>query len=413
MPQPSSNSGTIEDGAISKDGILDLLNEEPETIPLVDDKKEPVKEPVKEGEEEEEPEKKEDEIKLVEDEEEEPVVDEDELEIIAPARRSEILKAYPDLFKKFPHLEKAYYRDQKYSEMFGTIQDAEQVVETAKEYTKFQESVGRGSTKEILEAVKSNNPESFAKIVDSYLGTLREVDEKAFFHVFANTIKTTAGAMAAEAKASNNEDLLTAARIMYQYVMGTSNYTGPTTFAKEKSSDESKQDDELNQERLEFFRERFETVQTDLQSRVDGVLKNTIDQNMDPRNSMTGYVKKVAVTEAMNIVKEQIGRDTGFRRLLDRLWEKAADDKFSKASVDKIRSAYLAKAKTLLPGAIKTTRNDALRGLGKRVREESESTTTNTTTKRESASAPQTLRGNNSGGNPSKGKTTLQFLNED
>jgi hypothetical protein len=416
MPQPSNNSGPIEDGAINKDGILDLLNEEPEVLPLVDDKKESVKEPVKEGEEEEDDdkEKKEDEIKLVEDEdEEEPVVDEDELEIIAPARRSEILKAYPDLFKKFPHLEKAYYRDQKYSEMFGTIQDAEQVVETAKEYSKFQESVGRGSTKEILEAVKSNNPESFARIVDSYLGTLREVDEKAFFHVFANTIKTTAGAMAAEAKASNNDDLLTAARIMYQYVMGTSNYTGPTSFAKEKSPDDAKQDNELNQERLEFFRERFETVQTDLQSRVDGVLKNTIDQNMDPKNSMTGYVKKVAVTEAMDIVKQQIGRDTGFRRLLDRLWEKAADDKFSKASTEKIRSAYLAKAKTLLPAAIKKTRNDALRGLGKRVREDSESTTTNTSSKRESASAPQTLRGNNNSGNPSKGKTTLQFLNED
>jgi hypothetical protein len=63
---------------------------------------------------------------------------------------------------------------------------------------------------------------------------------------------------------------------------------------------------------------------------------------------------------------------------LDRLWEKAFEKNFDKESVDRIKSAYLSKAKTLLPSVIKKARNDALKGLGKRVKEEEEETPTST-----------------------------------
>ena len=36
---------------------------------------------------------------------------------------------------------------------------------------------------------------------------------------------------------------------------------------------------------------QFESVKDDLQSRADNVLKATIDGNIDPRESMTDYVK--------------------------------------------------------------------------------------------------------------------------
>jgi hypothetical protein len=38
--------------------------------------------------------------------------------------------------------------------------------------------------------------------------------------------------------------------------------------------------------------------------------------------------------------------------------------------MDRIKSAYLSKAKTLLPSIIRKSRNEALRGLGKRVRDD-------------------------------------------
>lgn len=409
---PLSPSSPIETGETTKADILDLLNDESdikETLPLEDEKEVP---PAKEKEEPKE-EGKEKEIELAEEGEEETdeYKEDEDLDIIAPARRKEILKKYPNLFKEFPHLEKAYYRDQVYNELFSTPEEAKEVAQVAKTFETFQNQVvGKGDTTQVLRAVKEYNPDAFAKLVDGYLPTLRQVDDRAFFHVVGNVIKSTAGAMAQEASTTQNPALLDAARLMYQFVMGTTNYTAPTTFGKPEKPEENEQLTQLNNERLQLFQERIDTTQSDLQSRVDSVLKNTIDQNMDPRGSMTQYVKRVAVQEALDDVQSQIDTDPSFRRLLDRLWERAADEKFSKTSVERIRSAYLSKAKTLLPAAIKKSRNEALRGLGKRVREDNEEPEV-TPRKRESAS-PQTFRGSTKD-NPSKGKSTLAFLNED
>ncbi len=420
MP-PSSETPDITTET-SKSDILDLLNDDseapPETLDLEDKKIPPTDRKTSDEEETttEEPEKetKKEEIKLVSETEtdEEPQLDEDKLDLIAPARRQEILKKYPTLFKDFPHLEKAYYRDQQYNEMFSTPEDAKQVIDVANAYYQYSEKIAKGDTSAILKTVKDQDPKAYGKLVDNYLMTLKSVDEGAFFHVVGNTIKSTVAAMANTAQQNNDEELLGAARILYKFVNGTTDYTPPKPFSKPDNPQETEEVNRLTRDRLEFFQQQLDTVQTDLQGRVDGVLKNTIDQNMDPRGSMTPYVKRVAVSEAMTNVQKSIDADPQFRRVLDRLWEKAAEERFSKVSIEKIRSAYLSKAKTLLPEQIKKSRNEALRGLGKRVREDtSDSNDDNTGQKR--ATAPKTLRSSNTGANPSAGKRTIDYFNED
>lgn len=400
----------------SKDSILDLLNDEStDVIDLPKPTKETTDEE-KTTEKEPEKEKEEEAIKLVGDEtedEEQPELDEDKLDLIAPARRQEILKKYPTLFKDFPHLEKAYYRDQQYNEMFSTPEEAKQVVDVANQYNYYSDQLSRGDTAAVLKTVKENDPQAYGKIVDNYLLTLKNVDEKAFFHVVGNTIKSTVAAMANTAQQNNDEELLTAARALYKFVNGNTNYTPPQPYSKPDNPQETEEVNRLTRDRLEFFHQQLDTVQTDLQSRVDGVLKNTIDQNMDPRGSMTNYVKRVAVNEAMTNVQKAIDTDSQFRRVLDRLWEKAAEDRFSKVSIEKIRSAYLSKAKTLLPDSIKKSRNEALRGLGKRVKDDTDDNSSNNSSSTKRTTAPQTLRSSSSKDNPSKGKRTIDFFNED
>ena len=427
MAQVNEGNVALEDKEIGKSEILDIISEDTEVEGEESSESEKGKrkesgELPKESEKEDEEgkEEKEPEIKLEYfEDEEQPSYNEEEIEIIAPARRQEILKKYPTLFKEFPHLEKAYFRDQKYNELFGTPQDAEQVIETAKSFNEFSDQLLKGDTKSILGAVKQENPEAFGKIIDNYLGVLRDVDERAFFHVYGNAIKSTVALMAQEAQRLGNEDLLGAARLLHQFVTGTTEWQGMQPYNREKPQGEVQQESKLNQERVQFFQERFETTQSDLQGRVDGVLKNTIDQNMDPKGLMTAYVKKVAVQEAFQNTQKLIRADPQFVRLLDRLWERAAEEKFSKSSVEKIRSAYLSRAKSLLPSQIKKSRVDALRGLGKRVREDNNSDVieyvnkaSNNNNSRE-ASPPRTIRGSNRKENPSRGKSTLEFLNED
>src|SRR4030095_10511453 len=128
-----------------------------------------------------------DELAEIEDELEEP--SEEQLELVTPVRRREILKKYPNLFKEFPYLEKAYYREQQFTELLPTIDDAKAAVEKSQILDRFEGDLMSGNAETVLKAVQASNPKAFLKIVDDYLPTLAKVDEKAYFHVLGNVTK--------------------------------------------------------------------------------------------------------------------------------------------------------------------------------------------------------------------------------
>jgi hypothetical protein len=202
---------------------------------------------------------------------------------------------------------------------------------------------------------------------------LNKVDSNAYYHVLGNVIKNTITAMVTEGRRGNNETLQAAATVLNQFVFGTSDFVPPTKLVKEEEKKDTSKEDAIKERERAFTQRQFETARDDLTTKVDNVLKATIEGNIDPKGSMTDYVKRVAVRESIESLSGLIEQDTRFHSILDRLWEKAFEDNFSRSSLDRIRSAYLSKAKTLLPSIIKKQRNEALKGLGKRVRDDSES----------------------------------------
>lgn len=359
-------------GNLNKEDIIDVLDKEDDTdvIPLEDKdkKKEEKKVETKDEDEDDEIEDEddEDELKELEEELEEPT--EDQLELVTPVRRREILKKFPTLFKEFPYLEKAYYREQQFTELLPTIDDAKEAVKAKETLDNFENDLMGGNTETILKAIKNENPRAFNKVVDDYMTTLAKVDEKAYHHVIGNTIKYVISGMVVEGRRSNNEALQTAAQLLNQFVFGSSEFEQPKKLSTDSGPDPK--DDELSKREQAFIKKQLETTNNDLNTRVNNALKNTIDANIDPKQSMTDYVRRNASREALEELETLINKDSRFKSLVDKLWEKAAKDNFSKDSVDRIRSAYTSKAKTLLPSVIKKARNEALKGMGKRVASE-------------------------------------------
>lgn len=371
---PPVDTGAIEDKALSKEETIEFLNEdEPETIELekAPAKAKETKSPDKTGEEK--PEEVEEEVeKSLEDEIEEELKeetpDEEKLELIAPVRRKEILAKYPEIFKDFPYLEKAMYREKAYTEILPTIEDAKVAVEKSERLDTYEEQIMGGSTELLLEAVFNTDREAFSKVVDNYLPTLYKVDQAAYYHTVGNVIKNAIMAMVRDGKEHQNDDLMGAADIINQYIFGTKTFTPPQRLAKGETKPE--EDKQVSEREQQFVQRQFETARDTVTSKTDNVLKSTIEKNIDPNESMTDYVRKHASSEAFDTLEKAIEQDSRFKIVLDKLWERAFNDDFSSESMDRIKSAYLSKAKTLLPGIIKSARNEALRGLGKRVRNE-------------------------------------------
>jgi hypothetical protein len=349
---------------------FELLSEEPEAEEVLDLPAKGKEEEAPEEEDESEEEKEVDELAEIEEELKGPK--EEDLELTTPVRRREILAKYPKIFKDFPYLEKAYYREQQFTETFPTIQDAKIAANKASIVDRIDQELINGDISSVLAAAKSENPEAFNRIADNYLFTLKQVDAPAYYHVMGNVLKDTIITMVREARnlGEQGAPLQAAANILNQFIFGSQQFTPPTPLSRQPNQAELNREQQIQQEDQHRFFTQFESVRDDLQTRADNVLKSTIDQHIDPKKSMTDYVRGHATKEALDTLDSIMSRDRHFRGLIDRLWEKAIERRFDKESTDRIKSAYLSKAKTLLPSVIKKARNEALRGLGRRASED-------------------------------------------
>jgi hypothetical protein len=360
-PDGEGTGGTTDD-----EGTFELLNTEEvdneKPLEIGDEKPETDEVEVKDIEKEDEEEV--DELKELEDELKVPS-EEDLNELVTPVRRKEILSKYPKLFKDFPYLEKAYYREQQFTETFPTIQDAKIAAEKASILDQTERQVMQhGDISSVLRAAREESPEAFNRIADNYLPTLRRVDQNAYYHVLGNVIKDTIVTMVREGRNLGDQGapLQAAANVLNQFVFGSQNFTPSTPLSRQPDPQQQNAQQEIAQQHQQLVYTKFEGVKDDLQTRADNVLKSTIDGHIDPRGTMTDYVKQHATKEAFDNLETLISKDTRFRSLLDKLWEKAFQSNFDKESTDRIKSAYLSKAKTLLPSVIKKARNDAMRG---------------------------------------------------
>lgn len=412
------DSPAIGGKEMNADLILDELNkvdDEPETIDLTEkkpekkiEKKEDKKEEIEdedELEEDNDKEEKEDELKEFEEEEEPEELD----ELVTPVRAQEILKKYPNLFKDFPYLRNSYYRERQFTELFPTMDDAKHASESVEVLNAIDSDLKEGNSLKLLQGLKEESPNSFNKLVDNYLETLAQVDEKAHDHVVGNILKHAVMGMSREAKKTDNEKLKEAATLLYQFAFGNSDWEPPTQLAKEDvKNDES---DKLKKEREEFFNQRFQTARNDLNTRVENSIRATIDLNIDPNNQMTSFIKRNAVNEVISKLGETLRRDKRVSTIMNNLWKNAAEKNFDKESLDRIRSAYVTAAKPVLQTLIKSVRAEAVKDLPKRAKEiKNDDSDESEETKEKTERTPRS-KNTKSGENPSKGMSTLDFFN--
>lgn len=306
----------------------------------------------------------EDELKALEEDLKDKDDDEDELIIVAPPRRQEILKEFPGFFKKFPDMEKMMYRERDYTEIFGTVRDAKEVKQLADNFKEFEKDVMSGNIESILVAAKNADTNSLHKIVDNFLPLLHKVDQPAYTHVMTNVVKHMLRGAAHDARDNNDEDLNTAILILHKHLFKSEKLETPKPLAR--AEDTKKDDDKRYDE--ERTRQRYNETRDDLTGRIDNSLRRTIDQYIDTKSLMTPFIKKNAINNALETTKDLIDKDTRFKAILDKLWERVFADNFSRNSVEKLESAFKTKAKTILPQVIIKTQREALQGLGRRVK---------------------------------------------
>lgn len=331
---------------------LDFLNDDLEDQ---QDKSVPIQEDQKEEEESEE-------LELNEEESEKEETPED-LEFIVPFKKSDVAKAYPGIFKKFPDMERKIYKGEKYEEVFPTIKDATEARERLEVLERAEASLFLGDLTDIFKAVKSEDEESFKRIADNVLGSIEKVDRSAYIHLIGNIGKFFIQNIVNEANrhpkdSEPQKNLMLGALVLNQYLFGSSQWTPPARLSKEITEDDKK----LQEKEKEFLQQRFSEVQMDLVERTTSIVVNTIQKYIDPKETMSAYVRAKAVEDCKQLLDKQIQADESFKNKLDHLWSGVIESNFSKEAQEQVKNAYLGKVKSLLAEVIKKVRNEALSG---------------------------------------------------
>lgn len=429
-PDTTADTRPIEERALDKEDVINLLAEgendgevQEEALELGKDTKAGKKDDTKEVKEKDDEEDKEKELTLEDELEEEIKEPEDEdLELVDVPRRKEILAAFPELFKKFPQIEKAMYRERAYSEILPTIEDAKAAVEKAKTLDEHEESLSKGSIAGILDVVHGGDKEVFAKVVDDYMPALYRTDQGAYYHTIGNIVKHTIISMVNDAKSRDDENLSNAAAVLNEYMFGTTKFTHPQKLSKDQIQDgESKEkEDKVSERELALNKKEFDAALGSLDTRVTRVIDTTVKKHIDPKDSMTEYTRTKAAKQVQDELEAAISNDSRFKKVYDAMWLRAKDNGYGKEHMDKLYRAYLSKAQTLLPGIISKVRKEAMG--------DSKGKPNGNTTKERDRRGPLPV-GKNRGSTPTasgsantgssskqpipRGMTTLEYLNSD
>ena len=345
-----NDSSTIESGSMSQTDIENFLKDDDLKL---EETPETGEEDTKTGEEKIIPQTED----KIEEELLEPEADDDSLDV--PIPRKQVLAKYPNLFKEFPHLDRAVYREQKYSEILPTLKDARVAVDKAQTLDNLSSEFADGNTTTILMAIKQQDPDAFNQLVDNYLQNLRLVDKDAYMHLLSNVVKNIVLTM----NKSDDKDMQTAAALVYRFMIGPGKFEMPQNLSN-RNPQEDERELALQEREVAFRRTQLDSHVNTVNTRIDNLVVAIIDKNIDPKETMNSYVKAKAMTDCKLYLENEIRKDVRFGGIKDKLWERAADTEYNQESLDKIFHAYMSKAKALLPELIRKVRNEAQKGLG-------------------------------------------------
>lgn len=271
---------------------------------------------------------------------------------------AEVNKEFPELFKKFPDLRSMYFREAKYVEIFPTVEDAKVAKEELDGLTSLQEHLQSGTTEgatAVLGAIKELGENNLSNFAINFLPTLKKSDPEAYYSAIApETVAWVrnlyqAGARLGPEAGKNLMNAAKVASLFYFEDMEVATGQKNVKLPEIKTETSDKKDDGVNKERAAFLKERHDALFIDIGEDYSSQLGAFIAEGLDSDGVITPRVKEWIVRDVIARIDKVLASDRGHRSQMEAMWKKAASDKYGRNWKDRILSAALSRAKTIVP----------------------------------------------------------------
>lgn len=289
------------------------------------------------------------------------VDDKDNLLDIVSSRGIDLKKIkekYPDFAKTndFRELRNAYYRESKFSELFATIEDAQEAAENNETFSKINEAViGRGDIGAFLSAVKESSPEAFEKNINGILDAVAKIDINLFNKAIASVMikriardLQIAGERFLKRDAENTTGqalVMTGKNILQHYFEDDS----IDTTERSKADDPRERDLSAREQKIQV--DKLNGAIGQALNAVDHHLTKLISDGLDPDGKFNDFTKDTLIDRIKKEVQGQIDHDELHKRRMTSLWKRAEQSDYNRESLSRIVAAYLERARPIIPGA--------------------------------------------------------------
>tara|TARA_R110000868_G_scaffold16913_7_gene74967 strand:- start:3197 stop:4447 length:1251 start_codon:yes stop_codon:yes gene_type:complete len=326
----------------------------------------PEEEPEDDPEEEDEPKDDEEEEKDEEEKDEEPEEEEEpeDEKLEVPPSVKEIKAKYPTFFKEFPEVRAAIFREQRFTELFASPDEAENSVKKASLLDEIEaDLLDKADPTNLFDGIKKSNAKSFEKLALALLPTIQQQDKDLYTRVAATPIKQLLRSALKEGRGTDGKltDLGKSALWIHQYFFGKDAkpedpVEGEVKPSTEKSESEKRLEAKLEQINQREYTEFKGSVDTSYVTKMTSEFKATLDKD----ERLTDFVKRTIIKDGLVEIRQALEKDPRYTRQMSALWNQAVKAGYSSDLKSRIVSTALARAKSLVPSIRQKLVSEAL-----------------------------------------------------
>lgn len=279
----------------------------------------------------------------------------EEINQTAAQRFKEIVKdATPEFLKKHPELRANFFQAEQFKEIYPTVDDAKQAAQKAEVFDYFDAFVAQGDLSKIIDAVgeRGQSP-ALTKVADTILPTLYQKDPQLYVRAAKPVIGLMFNSALKHAAESKDDNLKAAVSVLAKFV----NWNG-------KGSDQPPAEDsektQLRQQLASTLSAAERNYESEVYTEVSADLSREIQTGLDPDKKMTSFVKEKLVETIINDINLRLSQDKVNVTQMNALWNKARLNNLDPGMKAQLKSAFLSRARQILPAIRSKRRAEAL-----------------------------------------------------
>jgi len=211
----------------------------------------------------------------------------------------------------------------------------------------------------ILQALKQGSPESVEKVAKDFLPTLFNLDQDVYQKVTEPVIISMLRYLEAEGGKYKNESLTNSVKHVCRALWGKPEI--PTRQkVEEKPTTKDPEREKFEQERNAFRQEQHRRFESGVATNAVKIVNDKLMMSLANIPSLSDFSKKAIVKEIRETMGRQLQNDREHIKTMERLWDGATKAGYAGDWSQRLVTAYLTRAKQILPAIRQTVLSEAL-----------------------------------------------------